>query len=66
MYIFSLYNHIKPPSDIKAGNDYSLFKKGIRPMWEDEANNQGGRWVITWSRFNNKQDMDNVWLDVVI
>lgn len=27
---WSLYNHIKPPSEIKVGSDYSLFKKGIR------------------------------------
>lgn len=27
---WSLYNHIKPPSEIKLGSDYSLFKKGIR------------------------------------
>lgn len=33
---WSLYNHIKPPTEIKMGNDYSLFKNSIRPMWEDE------------------------------
>lgn len=27
---WSLYNHIKPPSEIKLGSDYSLFKKTIR------------------------------------
>lgn len=27
---WSLYNHIKPPSEIKIGSDYSLFKKGIQ------------------------------------
>lgn len=27
---WSLYNHIKPPSEIKLGSDYSLFKKNIR------------------------------------
>jgi len=27
---WSLYNHIKPPSEIKLGSDYSLFKKSIR------------------------------------
>jgi len=27
---WSLYNHIKPPSEIKVGSDYSLFKKNIR------------------------------------
>ncbi|XP_061395132.1 eukaryotic translation initiation factor 4E1 isoform X2 [Musca vetustissima] len=62
---WSLYNHIKPPSDIKMGSDYSLFKKGIRPMWEDAANKQGGRWVITLTR-GPKAELDNLWLDVIL
>lgn len=61
---WSLYNHIKLPSEIKIGSDYSLFKKGIRPMWEDEANKKGGRWVITLVRRRN--DLDNLWLDVLL
>lgn len=32
---WSLYNHIRVASELKQGNDYSLFKKNIRPMWED-------------------------------
>lgn len=61
---WSIYNHIKLASEIKVGNDYSIFKKNIRPMWEDDANKRGGRWVIT---FHNKKrnELDNVWLDVV-
>ncbi|XP_030372805.1 eukaryotic translation initiation factor 4E1 [Scaptodrosophila lebanonensis] len=62
---WSLYNHIKPPSEIKIGSDYSLFKKGILPMWEDDANKFGGRWVITLSR-NCKQELDKLWLDVIL
>ncbi|XP_073842184.1 eukaryotic translation initiation factor 4E1 isoform X1 [Musca autumnalis] len=62
---WSLYNHIKPPSEIKMGSDYSLFKKGIRPMWEDAANKQGGRWVITLNRCP-KAELDNLWLDVIL
>ncbi|EDW76928.1 uncharacterized protein Dwil_GK20927, isoform A [Drosophila willistoni] len=62
---WSLYNHIKPPSEIKLGSDYSLFKKGIRPMWEDAANKQGGRWVITLNK-SSKNDLDNLWLDVLL
>ncbi|KAH8395641.1 hypothetical protein KR222_005075 [Zaprionus bogoriensis] len=62
---WSLYNHIKPPSEIKLGSDYSLFKKTIRPMWEDAANKQGGRWVITLNK-SSKNDLDNLWLDVLL
>ena len=27
--------------------DYMLFKKGIRPEWEDPHNRAGGKWVVT-------------------
>ncbi|KAH8339587.1 hypothetical protein KR074_012291 [Drosophila pseudoananassae] len=62
---WSLVNHIKPPSEIKMGSDYCLFKKGIRPMWEDEANVHGGRWVISLNK-NTKSDLDNFWLDTML
>lgn len=62
---WSLYNHIKQPAEIKTGNDYSLFKKGIRPMWEDSANKQGGRWVLTIGR-HQKDELNKFWLDTVL
>lgn len=43
---WSLYNHIRVASELKQGNDYSLFKKNIRPMWED-AGNVAGRKTIS-------------------
>lgn len=39
-----MVNHIHPPSNIGV-SDYSLFKEGIKPAWEDPAVSQGGRWV---------------------
>lgn len=36
----------------------------LSPMWEDAANKQGGRWVITLNK-SSKNDLDNLWLDVV-
>ncbi len=41
-----LYKTVKPPSQLSTYSDYSMFKDGIRPMWEDEQNLHGGRWVI--------------------
>jgi translation initiation factor 4E len=26
--------------------DLHLFKKDIRPIWEDEVNKKGGKWVV--------------------
>ncbi|EDW25928.1 GL14400 [Drosophila persimilis] len=47
---WSLYHHIKTPSQIKVGSDYCLFKDGIRPIWEDEANVNGGRWIVSFPK----------------
>ncbi|XP_068141213.1 eukaryotic translation initiation factor 4E1 [Drosophila tropicalis] len=62
---WSLINHIKPPSEIKLGSDYCLFKKGIRPMWEDDANVHGGRWVINLNK-STQNDLDHFWLDTML
>lgn len=32
------FNWLKPPSQLETGSNYHLFKKGIKPMWEDAAN----------------------------
>lgn len=32
------FNWLKPPSQLETGSNYHLFKKGIKPMWEDPAN----------------------------
>ncbi|XP_014278930.1 eukaryotic translation initiation factor 4E1 [Halyomorpha halys] len=62
-----LFNHIKPVSTVKPGCDYSLFKKGIRPMWEDKANKDGGRWVINLDkRTTPPQKMDQYWLEIAM
>ncbi|VUZ42293.1 unnamed protein product [Hymenolepis diminuta] len=38
--------HTLPPADIANGTDLYVFKKGIKPMWEDPMNEHGGRWLI--------------------
>jgi len=43
---WQVYNHIEPASRISVGCDYSLFKYGIRPDWEDPKNQKGGRWIV--------------------
>ncbi|KAF6205211.1 hypothetical protein GE061_019378 [Apolygus lucorum] len=63
---WSLYNHIKAASELKPGSDYSLFKKGIRPMWEDDANKQGGRWLISLEKRQREIDLDNCWLEIML
>lgn len=63
---WSLYNHIKLASEIKSGNDYSLFKNNIRPMWEDDQNKHGGRWLISIPKYFRANELDCLWLDVIL
>ncbi|CRL08365.1 CLUMA_CG021344, isoform A [Clunio marinus] len=62
---WSLFTHIRQPSEVKIGSDYSLFKENIRPMWEDKANKNGGRWMISLNR-NQRPELDRYWIDTVL
>uniref|UniRef100_A0AC34Q0I9 EIF-4F 25 kDa subunit n=1 Tax=Panagrolaimus sp. JU765 TaxID=591449 RepID=A0AC34Q0I9_9BILA len=43
---YGLFEAALPPSCLVPGADYYLFRDGIKPMWEDPANRNGGRWVL--------------------
>ncbi|CRK34944.1 hypothetical protein BN1708_006579 [Verticillium longisporum] len=40
------FRHLKHPSELPVGWEYHFFKRGIRPIWEDEINRSGGKWVL--------------------
>ncbi|XP_013788727.1 eukaryotic translation initiation factor 4E-like [Limulus polyphemus] len=62
---WALYNHIEVASKLRMGCDYALFKYGIKPMWEDERNKKGGRWLINLNRNQRSSDLDAYWLEIV-
>ena len=43
---WALYSYLVRPSDLSSYSDFHLFKDGIKPMWEDEANKEGGKWIV--------------------
>lgn len=63
---WALYNHIELASKLNAGCDYSLFKEGIKPMWEDDKNKRGGRWLINLDKKQRQNSLDNFWLEVML
>jgi len=63
---WALYNHIEVASRLKVGCDYSMFKHGIKPMWEDESNCKGGRWLINLNKNQRATELDNFWLEVLL
>lgn len=64
---WAVYNHIQLASKLNAGHDYALFRAGTRPAWEDEANKVGGRWIVSLpSKHYRKNDLDRLWLEVIL
>ena len=35
---WNIYNHLVRPAELSSHSDLHVFKDGIKPMWEDEAN----------------------------
>ena len=60
-----LQNNITPTSELALKSDYHLFKKGIRPEWEDPQNKHGGKWSY---QFKDKRSapIDELWLHVML
>ncbi|KAL6555482.1 hypothetical protein OROGR_006740 [Orobanche gracilis] len=44
------YCHLARPSTLPSPTDLHLFKDGIRPLWEDFANCNGGKWIVRFKK----------------
>ncbi|ELR02566.1 hypothetical protein VC83_08945 [Pseudogymnoascus destructans] len=58
---FAIYKHLKRPSTLPLVSDYHIFKNGIRPVWEDEENKKGGKWIVRLK----KGVADRYWEDLL-
>ncbi|TKR75712.1 hypothetical protein L596_016965 [Steinernema carpocapsae] len=63
----AVYLAVKPPSNLAFGYDYMLFKEGVKPMWEDENNRNGGRWRVSIESRKNHSYIrtDSYWHDLM-
>ncbi|KAI9136321.1 translation initiation factor eIF 4e-like domain-containing protein [Paraphysoderma sedebokerense] len=43
---WAVYSHLARPHQLPSISDYHLFKQGVRPVWEDDANINGGKWIV--------------------
>jgi translation initiation factor 4E len=59
-----LYNNIRQPSHLDRNSNYHFFKEGIDPMWEDPANAEGGKWVLTVK--DDEGVLDNAWEELLL
>jgi len=40
-------------------------QEGIQPMWEDERNKLGGRWLVNLDKRKRGAELDRFWLETV-
>ena len=59
---WAVYTHLKRPSILPSVSDYHIFRKGIRPVWEDEENKRGGKWIVRLK----KGVADRYWEDLLL
>lgn len=43
---WQFYSYLKKPDELEVNTEYHVFQEGIKPMWEDEANANGARWLL--------------------
>jgi translation initiation factor 4E len=61
----SIFSTLRRPSQLERNSNYHLFKDGIKPMWEDAANQNGGKWIITLKGTNTAL-LDRSWMWLVL
>ena len=62
---WKVFNNISGSSDL-VGKALYLFRSGISPEWEDPVCSTGGRWKYQPKGRNQSQQIDSVWLNVVM
>lgn len=67
-HFWKVYDALPLLTNGQPGCNYSMFKKGIRPIWEDPANKNGGRFVFNVEKKNEEQRKyaQELWLDFVL
>ncbi|KAF9907788.1 Eukaryotic translation initiation factor 4E type 2 [Linnemannia zychae] len=43
---WAVYSHLRRPHELPNVSDYHLFRQGVRPVWEDPVNINGGKWIV--------------------
>ncbi|OQU97506.1 hypothetical protein CLAIMM_03431, partial [Cladophialophora immunda] len=42
---YRIFNNL-PWSQVRTKDSIHIFRSGVQPLWEDEENRKGGRWLI--------------------
>jgi translation initiation factor 4E len=63
---WAIQHRIKPVESLSDGCDYIVFKHGIKPMWEDPRNANGGRIVLNIDKKNVLSFLSKIWLNSLL
>lgn len=58
---WGFYSHLLRPKQIFIHSECHMFRKGVKPMWEDPYNARGGKWSIRIK----KQYSSHLWENLV-
>jgi len=61
--LWGTLNAIAEPTALMPSSTYYLFKTGIKPLWEDKANENGGKFTI---KLRDKSLVNEIWLNSVL
>ncbi|KAI1316275.1 Eukaryotic translation initiation factor 4E type 2 [Mortierella claussenii] len=62
---WAVYSHLRRPHELPHVSDYHLFKQGVRPVWEDETNIHGGKWIVRLKKGLASRYWENLVMAVV-
>jgi translation initiation factor 4E len=63
---WAVQHKIKPVESLSDGCDYIVFKHGIKPMWEDPKNANGGRIILNIDKKNVLSFLSKIWLNSIL
>lgn len=61
----TMYSKLHKPKDLRNGCEVYFFKEGIRPLWEDPQNEQGGSFFMHIKKTFANRIWENILFSVV-
>ncbi|KAK9362984.1 translation initiation factor eIF 4e-like domain-containing protein [Lipomyces starkeyi] len=60
-----LYSYLARPSALPYTSEYHLFKTGVRPIWEDPTNVNGGKWILKLKKGTGSVPWESLLLAII-
>ncbi|KAI8992014.1 translation initiation factor eIF 4e-like domain-containing protein [Mycotypha africana] len=63
---WGVHNNIVKVNHLEISSNYHIFKKGVRPEWEDPVNASGGKFSIQFPRNRTGEAINDYWLNLIL